>query len=83
MNTATTERNTFREHRRREARLVTTVLAVLGGIGFTAAVVPAVEHAITTGLLAAAALLVLVLVVRVVARRLADRAAVTAGRRAA
>jgi hypothetical protein len=71
--TTSTERNTFQEHRRSEARLITTVLAVLGGIGFTAAVVPAIEHAITTGLLVTAAVLVLVLVVRVVARRLRHR----------
>jgi hypothetical protein len=68
-----TERNSFREHRRREARLITTALAVLGAVGFTAAVVPAVERTITTGLLVAATVLVLVLTVRVVARRLRHR----------
>jgi uncharacterized membrane protein YqjE len=74
MNTTTsTERNTFQEHRRHEARLITTVLAVLGGIGFTAAVVPVVENAITTGLLVAAAVLVLVLAARFGLRTLRHR----------
>ena len=67
------ERNTFHENRMREARRVTTGLAVICAAGLASAVVPAVEHAITTGLLLAAALVALVLTVRVTARWVRDR----------
>jgi ABC-type transport system involved in cytochrome bd biosynthesis fused ATPase/permease subunit len=74
----TTTRNTFQEQRHREARLITTVLALVAGIGFLAAVVPAVEHGITTALVIGGAAIAGVLVarglVRVVRHRLEDRA---------
>ncbi|OZM83611.1 hypothetical protein [Pseudonocardia sp. MH-G8] len=66
--TTATERNTFQTHRRHEARAITTALTFLGGIGFAAAVVPAVEHTITTGLLIVGVLVAAVVAVRVLAR---------------
>jgi ABC-type transport system involved in cytochrome bd biosynthesis fused ATPase/permease subunit len=66
--TTATERNTFQAHRRHEARLITTALTVLGGIGFAAAVVPAVEHTITTSLLVLGVLVAAAVAVRVLAR---------------
>jgi protein-S-isoprenylcysteine O-methyltransferase Ste14 len=69
MNTTTaTERNTFQAHRRHEARAITAVLTLVVGVGFAAAVVPAVEHTITTGLLALGVLVTLVAAVRLLAR---------------
>lgn len=60
-------------HRAREARIITTVLAVLCGAGLGAAVIPGVETAVNAGLLALAALLALGLAVRYLARWLQER----------
>jgi hypothetical protein len=68
----------IRQHRIREARQITTVIALVCAVGFTAAVVPAVEHTITMALLGAGGLALTVLIGRLVARavreRLEDRA---------
>ena len=65
-------RDRIGEHRAREARLITTALALICAVGFTAAVVPAVEHAVTLAVLGALALAVLVGLVRVAAPRLRE-----------
>jgi hypothetical protein len=76
---------TFATDRAREARIITTALATVCAGGCTAAVVPAVEHAITVGLLVLAGLAVAVLLARLTVRwvreRREDRAdAITAAR---
>jgi hypothetical protein len=76
-------RDRIGEHRAHEARLITTALATVCGLGFTAAVVPAVEHAVT---LAGVALLVLAglgLAVRLGARWVRERCEDTADARTA
>ncbi|GAA1311462.1 hypothetical protein [Pseudonocardia xinjiangensis] len=61
------------QHRIREARQITAVIALVCAVGFTAAVVPAVEQAITTVLLGAGGLALTVLIGRVVICRLRER----------
>lgn len=78
-------RDRIGQHRAHEARLITTALGLVCAVGFTAAVVPAVEHAVTLAVLGALALAVLAGLVRFAARRVQehreDRAdAVTAAR---
>jgi predicted acyltransferase len=77
--------NTFAAGRAREARRITIALATVCAAGCAAAVVPAVEHAITVGVLVLAGLAVAVLLARLTVRwvreRWEDRAdAVTAAR---
>jgi cytochrome bd-type quinol oxidase subunit 2 len=61
------------QHRTREARQITTVIALVCAVGFASAVVPAVEHTITTALLIAAGLALIVLAGRVLARVVRER----------
>jgi ABC-type transport system involved in cytochrome bd biosynthesis fused ATPase/permease subunit len=61
------------QHRIREARQITTVIALVCAAGFAAAVVPAVEQTISTALLAGCGLVLTVLIGRVVARVLRQR----------
>ncbi len=60
-------------HQTYDARLITALTAVVCAIGCTAAVVPAVEHAITLALLAVGGLAVLVVAVWLGARWLRER----------
>ena len=66
-------RDRIGEHRAHEARLITTALGAVCAVGFTAAVVPAVEHTVTLAVLALLAFAVLVVLVRVAARRVRER----------
>jgi ABC-type transport system involved in cytochrome bd biosynthesis fused ATPase/permease subunit len=58
----------LQEFRAQEARVITAILALICAVGFISALVPAVEHAITAGLLAAGGVVVLALAARVAAR---------------
>jgi membrane protein implicated in regulation of membrane protease activity len=61
------------QHRTREARQITTVIALVCAVGFAAAVVPAVEHTITVVLVTAAGLVLIVLAGRFAVRRVRER----------
>jgi predicted exporter len=60
-------------HRAREARTITTALALVCGAGLAAAVVPGVETAVNVGLLALVGLVALALGVRYLARWVRER----------
>jgi Flp pilus assembly protein TadB len=60
-------------HRAREARVITTALALVCGAGLAAAVVPGVETTVNVALLALAGLVVLALGVRYLARCMRER----------
>lgn len=59
--------------RAHEARLITTALAAVCALGFLAAVIPGVEAALTAGLFALAALVLVGLAVRFAARWVRER----------
>ena len=71
------------DHRRRHDQAATLVAVLVAGLGCAGALLPAVEHAITVALLAAAGLAVLIAALRVGARvareRREDRADALAG----
>ncbi|GAA3218419.1 hypothetical protein GCM10017691_01210 [Pseudonocardia petroleophila] len=60
-------------HQTYEARLITALIAVVCAIGCAAAIVPAVEHAVTLGLLTLGLLVVLAVAVRLGVRWLRER----------
>jgi hypothetical protein len=61
------------QHRKIEARLITTAITLVCAVGFASAVVPGVEQAITTIVVIAAGLALTVLVGRAVVRRVRER----------
>jgi len=75
MNTPTTNAagNVFATRRDREVRTITAVIGAVCLLASVAAVIPAVEHALNTGLIALGALLALVLALRLGLRWLRER----------
>ncbi len=60
--------NDFNAHRDREYRVIMTGIGVVGGLGLTCSMLPAVEHATTLILVGLGALAVVVVAVRLAAR---------------
>lgn len=60
-------------HQTYEARMITALIAVVCAIGCAAAIVPAVEHAVTLGLFTLGLLVVLAVAVRLGVRLLRER----------